>query len=62
MKKWTVEELSAEEKLRLICSDGFWHTSDLNGKLPKVTVSDGPVGVRQAEHDEKGDSTAQQCD
>lgn len=55
MKKWTVEELSAEEKLRLICSDGFWHTSDLNGKLPKVTVSDGPVGVRQAEHDEKGE-------
>ena len=52
MKKLTVKDLTAEEKLRLICSDGFWHTVDLGGKIPKVTVSDGPIGVRQAEHDE----------
>ena len=47
MKRLTVNDLSAEEKLRLICSDGFWHTPSLNGKLPQVSVSDGPVGLRK---------------
>ena len=54
MKKLTVKDLTAEEKLRLLCSEGFWHTHSLGGKLPQVTVSDGPVGVRKAEHDENG--------
>ena len=54
MKKLTVKDLTAEEKLRLLCSEGFWHTHSLGGKLPQVTVSDGPVGVRKPEYDEKG--------
>ena len=47
MKQLTVKDLSAEEKLRLICSDGRWHTPDLGGKLPRVAVSDGPIGLRK---------------
>ena len=47
MKELTVQDLTAEEKLRLICSEGFWHTVSLNGKLPQVCVSDGPVGLRK---------------
>ena len=54
MKKLTVKDLTAEEKLRLLCSDGFWHTHSLGGKLPQVTVSDGPIGVRKSEYDENG--------
>lgn len=47
MKKITVTDLSAEEKLRLICAQDFWHTVNFNGKIPQVTVSDGPVGLRK---------------
>ena len=39
----TVKELSAEEKLRLICGKGRWYTEDFGGKLPQIMVSDGPV-------------------
>ena len=54
MKRLTVKDLSAAEKLRLICSDGFWHTPDLGGKLPRVAVSDGPVGLRKENRYEDG--------
>ena len=46
MAKISVKDLSIEEKLRLLCSDGFWYTYDCNGKLPRIAVSDGPVGLR----------------
>lgn len=46
MKRKTVQELSAEEKLRLLCGKDFWHTDDLAGKIPQITVSDGPNGLR----------------
>ncbi len=42
----SVKELTAEEKMRLICGKDFWHTDDLGGKLPQITVADGPVGLR----------------
>ena len=48
------KNLTAEEKLRLICGQDSWHTADLNGKIPQITVSDGPVGVRKSEFDENG--------
>lgn len=54
MKRLTLNDLSAEEKLRLICSDGFWHTLSLGGKLPRVSVSDGPVGLRKEVRYEDG--------
>lgn len=55
MKKLTVKDLTSEEKLRLICSDGLWYTHSLGGKLPQVAVSDGPVGVRKPEYGENFD-------
>lgn len=55
MKKITVNDLTTEEKLRLICADGFWYTSDLGGKLPAVCVSDGPVGLRAERMNDKGE-------
>lgn len=55
MKKITVKDLTAEEKLRLICAKGAWYTEDFGGKLPTVCVSDGPVGLRAERFDEKGE-------
>ncbi len=55
MKKLTTADLTAEEKLRLICSDGFWHTPDLGGKLPRVSVSDGPTGLRKENRKDNGE-------
>lgn len=37
MKRLTVKDLSVEEKLRLLCSKGFWYTMDFDGKLPSVS-------------------------
>ena len=55
----TAKELTAEEKMRLICGKDFWHTDDLDGKLPSVTVADGPVGLRVVkERREDGTETA----
>ena len=53
----TVKDLTAAEKLRLICSDGFWYTVSLDGKLPQVCVSDGPVGLRKEIRKETGVET-----
>ena len=50
----TVKELSAEEKLRLICGKGRWYTEDFGGKLPHIMVSDGPVGLRTERDTEDG--------
>ena len=41
-----IDRLTAKEKLRLICGKDFWHTEDFGGKLPQLTVADGPVGLR----------------
>ncbi len=56
MKRYTVKDLSAEEKIRLLCSNGFWHTMDFDGKLPSVSVSDGPIGLRAERKNEKGET------
>ena len=55
MKKITIKDLTAEEKLRLICAKGAWYTEDFDGKLPTVCVSDGPVGLRAERVNEKGE-------
>ncbi len=55
MKQITVSELTTEEKLRLICAEGFWYTVDLGGRLPTVCVSDGPAGLRAERTDVKGE-------
>ena len=56
MKRLTVKDLSVEEKLRHLCSKGFWYTMDFDGKLPSVSVSDGPVDVRAERKNEKGET------
>ncbi|MDE7395049.1 MAG: glycoside hydrolase family 3 C-terminal domain-containing protein [Clostridiales bacterium] len=53
-KKITVNDLTAAEKLRLLCGDGMWRTASLGGKLPVVVMSDGPVGLRTERVDETG--------
>ena len=52
MKKITINDLSIEEKLRLICAYDSWQTVTFDNKLPKVKVSDGPVGLRTMVKDE----------
>ena len=39
-------ELTTEEKLRLICGVSSWYTADFDGKLPRIKMSDGPIGLR----------------
>ena len=46
MKRYHAKDLTVYEKLRLLCGSGYWYTADLDGKLPTVAVSDGPVGLR----------------
>ena len=47
------QKLTMHEKLRLICGDGVWNTSDLDGKLPRLLLCNGPVGLRKVCRDEK---------
>lgn len=56
MKKLTVTDLTIEEKLRLLCCDGWWNTFSFDGKLPAVEVSDGPVGLRKGRTNDKGET------
>ena len=42
----TLKDLTAEEKLRLLCGKDQWHTCDFNGKLPYVRVTDASMGIR----------------
>lgn len=38
--------ISNSEKIKLVMAKDWWETEDLGGKLAKVKVSDGPVGLR----------------
>ncbi len=38
--------ISNKEKLKLVMAKDWWETDDLDGKIGKVKVSDGPVGLR----------------
>lgn len=44
MKK---ENLTTEQKVKLIMGADFWTNYDLDGEIYKFVVSDGPVGLRQ---------------
>lgn len=46
--------LTSEQKCRLLCGQGAWHTDGLNGKLPQIFMSDGPVGLRTVRVREDG--------
>ena len=38
--------ISNSEKIKLVMAKDWWETEDLGGKIEKVKVSDGPVGLR----------------
>lgn len=44
-----LNQLTLQEKLRLICGNGCWKTDGLDGKLNQVIFSDGPMGVRKVD-------------
>lgn len=44
-----LNELTIEEKLRLLCGEGSWNTCGLDGKIPSLLMCDGPHGVRKVE-------------
>ena len=48
MKKDTelLKNIQNSEKVKLVMAKDWWQTEDLDGKLGKVKVSDGPVGLR----------------
>lgn len=41
------KQLTLKEKCLLLNGKNSWHTNDLGGKLYKIVLSDGPVGVRK---------------
>ena len=45
--KIKAQDLSLEEKFRLLCAEDIWQTNSLGGKLRSVRVSDGPHGLRK---------------
>lgn len=47
--KYDLSKFTIEEKCRLLAGKDTWHTDDLDGKVYKVKVSDGPVGLRTPE-------------
>lgn len=46
MEKISLNQLTIEEKMRLICGKDFWHTCDFDGKIPNVSLNDASMGVR----------------
>ncbi|MBR7160574.1 MAG: glycoside hydrolase family 3 protein [Clostridia bacterium] len=52
-----ISTLSIDEKLKLLSGMDMWHTCDLDGKLYKVTMADGPMGVIYRFTDKDGKHT-----
>lgn len=46
--KLKASDLTLEEKIKLVVGKNFWEVNDLDGKLPRLVVSDGPVGLRSS--------------
>ena len=49
------EQLTIDEKIRLLDGVGDWHTYDCNGKIPSIMMTDGPHGIRKLEQEKVGD-------
>ena len=45
------EQLTIDEKIRLLGGVGDWHTYDCNGKIPSIMMTDGPHGIRKLEQE-----------
>lgn len=48
------EQLTIDEKIRLLGGVGDWHTYDCNGKIPSIMMTDGPHGIRKLEQERLG--------
>lgn len=46
-----MNNLSLEEKMKLLTGKNTWQTEDLSGKIPSVFMADGPHGLRKTEAD-----------
>ena len=46
-KENVLSSLSLDEKIRLLNGVGSWNTFDCNGKVPVMSMSDGPHGLRR---------------
>lgn len=44
--KYDPKLLTVEEKIRLLVGDGRWNTYEIKGKLPTISMADGPCGMR----------------
>ena len=51
--KELLKTLSIDEKLKLLCGAGDWHTFDCNGKVPSIMMTDGPHGLRKVVKESK---------
>lgn len=47
-----IDNLTVEEKLRLLSGRDMWSTSDANGKVRSLRLADGPLGL--VKDDENG--------
>ncbi len=47
--------LTLEERASLVTGHGSWHTKDCHGKVPVVTMSDGPHGLRKQDEEDYAD-------
>lgn len=55
MKKLTINDLTVEQRAKLLIGKNFWHIEDFEGRLPIFMMSDGPVGLRHPRHATSGD-------
>lgn len=49
-----VSDLSLDEKIRLVTGKDLWQIDRIGNKLPKLSVSDGPCGLRKMKLNEHG--------
>ncbi len=52
---YNIKDFSIDEKIKLLAGQDCWHTEDFGGRVYKVKVSDGPVGLRMPVQDENGE-------
>lgn len=56
-ERLVANDLTNEEKAKLLVGKNFWETEDFNGRLPTFVMSDGPVGLRHCKDPKFGDQT-----
>lgn len=49
-----VKSLSTEQKINLCSGADYWHTLEIEGKVPSILMTDGPHGLRKEVNEAKG--------